>query len=280
MKNLIIDFRNFFFRGAITFGKPLIYEDHLVTYNFIRNFKFIVDQFKPDKIFLALEGHPAYRYSLYPDYKANRIVKESSKDLADIADTIKNPSTRDIVNAEQKLTLELCKHLPVTTAYHPDFEADDVINTLVHLLSEDENIVITGDTDYYQLLETSNCKVYNATKKVFLEKFKYPYVVHKALVGDKSDNIPRLLSDKKAEMILDNPELFEKYLSEEEKSANFNINFNLIKFQEVPSDSLELEQNFLDMDYLLAKWEEYKFPSLLKETYIDSFKEVFEKLSC
>ena len=277
MKNLIYDFRNFVFRGAITFGKPLIEEEHSVTYNFIRNIKFITDQFKPDKIFLALEGHPAYRYSLYPDYKATRIVKESSETTVD---TTHKPSMREIVDREQKLILDLCKRLPVTTAYHPDYEADDVVNTLVHLLSEDENIVITGDTDYYQLLETSNCKVYNATKKVFLEKFKYPYVVHKALVGDKSDNIPRLISDKKAEAMLDNPDLLEKYLAEEEKSANFNINFNLIKFQEVPPDSLELEQNFLDMNYMITKWEEYKFPSLLKETYIDSFKEVFEKLSC
>lgn len=269
MKNLIIDGNNFFYRGMITFGKPLVEEDHTVTYNFIRNVKATVEQFFPDRVFIALEGHPVHRYALYPEYKANRIIKVGEAKKAD---------SKSIFNNESKLILDMCQHMPFALARHKDYEADDVINTLVAQMPDDDNIVVTGDTDYYQLLETSKAKVYNPNKKVFLEKFKYPYVVHKSLVGDKSDNIPRLVSDRRAEEILDNPDLLKEFLAEEESSADFNINFELIKFKEVPLDSLEIEYNLLDMDYLKARWEQYKFPSLLKPSYLTAFTEVFEKL--
>ena len=258
----------------ISFNKsPIVEDEHTVAYNFIRNIKATVEQFAPDKVFIALEGHPVHRYAIYPDYKANRIIKTGSES------SDKASKSRDRFNSELKLIIDMCEHMPFALARHPEYEADDVVNTLVHQFHTDENIVVTGDTDYYQLLETSDCKVYNPIKKIFLEKFKYPYVVHKSLVGDKSDNIPRLVSDKKAEQILDDPDLFEKFLAEEENSADFNINHALIKFKEVPLESLEIEYNFLDMEYLLARWEQYKFPSLLKESYVTVFKEVFEKLS-
>jgi len=270
MKNLIIDSQNFFHKSlAGIFGSAQTNE-HIITFNFIRNFKAIIQQFAPDKVYLVLEGHPKHRYALYPEYKANRIVKEGQEE---------KKSFKAKFFEETNIILQLLQLFPVTIVKHQDFECDDVINTLVHSLNKDENIVITSDTDFYQLLETSNCKVYNSTKKVFLEKFPYPYVVHKSLVGDKSDNIKRLMSEKKAEKLLDSPELFEEYLSTTEHQENFNINHQLIKFSDVPVEELQAEEYEFDLPALIDKFEEYKFESLLKESYLTVFTEVFSQLA-
>lgn len=270
MKNLIIDGQNFFHRSLAGMFGSSNSDEHIITFNFIRNFKAIVQQFKPDKVYLVLEGHPKHRYALYPEYKANRIIKEGQEE---------KKNSKNKFFEETKIILELLQHFPVTIVKHPDFECDDVINTLVHSLDKDENIVITSDTDFFQLLETSSCKVYNSTKKIFLEKFPYTYVVHKSLVGDKSDNIKRLLSEKKAEKILSSPELLETYLSIVENQENFNINYSLIKFSDVPVEELQAEEYRFNLPVIVEKFEEYKFESLLKDSYLTAFTEVFSQLA-
>jgi len=50
-------------------------EDHILIYNFFRNLRPIIEVFSPDKCFFVLEGHPQFRYDLFSEYKANRIVK-------------------------------------------------------------------------------------------------------------------------------------------------------------------------------------------------------------
>ena len=104
-------------------------------------------------------------------------------------------------------------------------------------------------------------------------------MVHKSLVGDKSDNIKRLMSEKKAEKLLDSPELFEEYLSTTEHQENFNINHQLIKFSDVPVEELQAEEYEFDLPALIDKFEEYKFESLLKESYLTVFTEVFSQLA-
>src|ERR1700722_2315472 len=51
-------------------------------YNFFRNLRPLIEDFSPDKCFFVLEGHPQFRYDLYGDYKANRLVKLASRQEA------------------------------------------------------------------------------------------------------------------------------------------------------------------------------------------------------
>jgi hypothetical protein len=64
------------------------------------------------------------------------------------------------------------------------------------------------------------------------------YIQLKALSGDKADNIPSLLSTKKAMACAMNLDLFRKFMSVEENRANFSINKKLIEFANVPLEDI------------------------------------------
>lgn len=84
-----------------------------------------------------------------------------------------------------------------------DFEADDVIATLVQKNPTKNILVITTDKDIWQILSHHNCNIYNPVgneiitrehleKKFKLDDFKQ-IALHKALWGDSSDKIPNLI---------------------------------------------------------------------------------------
>ena len=52
-------------------------DSFIIIFNFFRNLRPIIEQFSPDKCFAVLEGHPKFRYDLFSDYKANRIIKQA-----------------------------------------------------------------------------------------------------------------------------------------------------------------------------------------------------------
>ena len=77
-------------------------------------------------------------------------------------------------------------------------EADDVIAWLSHTLTDHELTIVTVDHDMYQLIN-ENTSVYSPIKKITINNDNFEQTVgvskekflsYKALMGDKSDNIP------------------------------------------------------------------------------------------
>ena len=172
---------------------------YLIVYNFFRNLRHIIEKFVPDKCFFVLEGHPKFRYDLFADYKANRIIKMASKQ-----------ETQDFFLKSKDIILPLLSYLPITLARAADYECDDVIATLCENMKDEDLTVLSNDSDYIQLLQRNYPKIqiYNPIAKSNLEAPPYPYVAWKCLNGDKSDNIPGLLKPQKALAAITNPELF------------------------------------------------------------------------
>jgi len=277
-KYLIIDFYNYLHRGLIGPGPK---DKLLISYLFFSNLRATVEQFNPTKLMFALEGHPKHRYDIYPEYKSNRIIKTGSEKSEN---KIKQKSE---IQEAASLIKQTLMHFNCTLVSHPDFEADDIVNTLCHMLHDEEVIVITGDTDYIQLLEQNftNCKVYSPMKKTFFEKSNYPYVAEKSIRGDKSDNIPCLLTPKKADAHLSNPALLKEFLSIEENRAAFNINKSLIEFIKVPEDELKLENGSSNFDAVYQNFQKMEFKSYIDpgnekaETKWNKFVSTFINLS-
>lgn len=271
-KILFVDYLNAVWRANISFGwgsKPEVDTQYNTVYNFFRNLRATVEQFAPNKIFIALEGHPKFRHELYPQYKANRIVKTASQQ-----------DTHDKLHANGKIILDLLQCLPVTLAKASEYEADDTIATLVDLYKDDDLTVFSSDSDYTQLLQKgySNLQIYNPIKKVFLTAPEYPYVGWKALNGDKTDNIKKLLSDKKSLAMINDPDKFAQFLSVEENRAAFQMNRELIEFKMIPVDEIMLQDGKPNYDLLFSEFTKMSFASYVnpktKDKFIDTFKAV------
>src|ERR1700723_1021139 len=134
-------------------------EDYVVVFNFFRNLRPIIELFSPDKCFAVLEGRPQFRYDLFADYKANRIIKQASKSKENL----------DKFSFGKDEILRLMQHLPITTVRASQYEADDTIASLCHDMRDEHLTILSNDSDYIQLLQRgyANCRIYNPIKKTF-----------------------------------------------------------------------------------------------------------------
>lgn len=151
-----------------------------------------------------------WRRNIYPDYKRNR--DEGKKDPSYLV----LKSTFDTI--EKALSYYPCKQIKVDYA-----EADDVIFALATYYANkgEKVIIISTDGDLTQIMDYSeNIMVYNPIKKVFIPK-KENLVLYKAIVGDKSDNIPGVnrIGEKTFEKMLNDKNLWNEKL----KNGNYEV---------------------------------------------------------
>jgi DNA polymerase-1 len=171
---------------------------------------------KPDYIAVAFDTGKTFRDEIFPDYKATRA--KMPDDLRPQIERI-----RQLVDAFNMPRLEL-----------EGFEADDVLGTVARVESA-EGLgvkIITGDRDLLQLVgggvivnlpegKLSDAKDYITDADV-IAKMGVParlVVDYKALVGDKSDNIPGVpgVGEKTAQ------ELFKVYKSLDDIYAHLEM---------------------------------------------------------
>lgn len=266
-KILLIDGHNAIWRACVKFGAPVEQPDEIVfAFNFFRNLRPLIDDFSPDKCFFVLEGHPQFRYDLFADYKANRIIKQASR----------KDSNEKFLKAKD-IILPLLQCLPITIARAHNYEADDVVATLCENMKDEDLSIISNDSDYIQLLQRGykNIRIYNPIKKVDMEAPAYPYVAWKCLNGDKSDNIPALLKPKKALEAATTPEVFKKFMEVEENRANFSINRQLIEFRSVPEDEISLVEGHRNFPILREEFVKMQFESIINDKSWERFTNTF-----
>lgn len=241
----------------------------IITFNFFRNLRPLIEMFSPDKCFFVLEGHPQFRYDLFSDYKANRIVKLAAKKES----VDKFQKAKDII-------LPIMNLLPITTCRAAKYEADDVIASLCDNMREEDLTVLSNDSDYIQLLQRgySSCRIYNPIKKEEMASPAYPYVAWKCLNGDKSDNIPALLKPKKALDCVTNPKLFKEFLDVPENRANFNVNRQLIEFGAVAEEEIDIVEGVKDYKTLREIFTDLKFESIVNDKSWDKYCRTFDCL--
>jgi len=289
-KVLFIDGHNFIWRANTTFGGPVKHElmndrcsckspwnmennfcygeTYNVIFNFFRNLRPIIEQFSPEKCFFILEGRPQFRYDLYADYKANRLIKTASRQ-----------DDQDRFMTNLPVIVDMLKHLPITQARAQAYECDDTIASMCENLKTEDLTIISSDTDYIQLIQKGypSIQIYNPIKKTYMQAPTYPYVVWKSIAGDKSDNIPALLKPKKAVETASSPILFQKFLETEENRANFSINRQLIEFRAVPAEEIEIQEGERNFQFLYDVFSQMKFESIIRP---DAWKRYVKTFDC
>lgn len=269
---LIVDTHNFLHRARAGFGEG----EFSIVFNFIRNLRALVEQMKPTRVLMVLEGHPQHRFDLLPEYKANRVAEEGST---------KHEQMKDF-HRQKRLVFELLENFPVTLVKHSGFECDDTIyNIIKNSARSVDYVVVSNDSDFVQLLqEFENVKVYNPMKKEYVTAPEYDYVLWKSLRGDGSDNIPGLpgLGDKRAADLVSNPQKLENFLKKnDELKTQLARNLALIKFSswsDEEASECTSSSPVKDWTAVRAKFENWKFASLLKEPSWSKLTSTFDKL--
>ncbi len=153
------------------------------TYGFARELLRLLEQERPEYIAVAFDTGKTFRDDLFPGYKATRA--KMPDDLRPQIERI-----RQLVDALNIPRLEM-----------EGYEADDVLGSVARLVTEQGLGVkiITGDRDLLQLVDKRTA-VYLAgddqnyvTDEDVIQKLGVrpaQVVDYKAIVGDKSDNIP------------------------------------------------------------------------------------------
>lgn len=128
-------------------------------------------------------------------------------------------------------------------------EADDIIalitKKIISIDKSAEVIIITNDNDYLQLLPLGeNIQIVNLQGKQLKDRMEYKnidkYILFKAILGDKSDNIPSIagkIGIKRAEKLANEPEELQKLFKKTPESfEQYKKNDLLMNFENIPKD--------------------------------------------
>jgi len=206
MKYLLIDTANTFFRARHSAHRASDTEErvgfaiHVTLASINKAFR---DQ-KADHVIFCLEGR-SWRKDYYEPYKKNRQVARQALTESEAREDEAFWTAFDDMNTF------IMDKTNCTTLQHPELEADDLIAGWIQSHPDDQHIIVSSDTDFYQLL-AENVKQYNGIsdelhtiegifdkkgERVIDKKTKEPKVIpdpeyilfKKCMRGDPTDNI-------------------------------------------------------------------------------------------
>lgn len=198
MRWLVVDGLNLFIRNFCVMptmdkdGNPI---GGLV--GFIRTLKILMNDNAPGRVVVCWdgEGGSRRRRGIFAEYKQGRKVRTNrTYDLESPDDQADN-----FGDQVQKLK-RILRHIGVVQVECDNIEADDAVAYLANWVvpPEDEVVIVSSDRDFLQLVGPRTL-VYSPSKKVYWTSAEVKaqtgvlpenHVFLKALMGDKSDNIP------------------------------------------------------------------------------------------
>ena len=239
MKYLIVDTANTFFRArhsahrqADTWDK-LGFAVHVTLSSVNKAWR----DHKADHVVFCLEGR-SWRKDFYEPYKKNRTVARQALTEAQ--------AEEDALfwEAFDSLKTFLDEKTNCTVMRHGNLEADDLIAGWVQAHPDDEHVIISSDTDFYQLL-ADNVKQYNGVsdelhtlegifdkrgKLVMDKKTKEPKQIpdpewilfEKCMRGDSTDNVFSAYPGVRKKGSKNKVGLLEAYADRNAKGFNWN----------------------------------------------------------
>lgn len=239
MTHLLVDASNIIHRSYWIAQKQTD-TDNLISFQaqlFLNSLRAYCSRFKPDRIYCVWDK------KLTPDVECFRnVICEG---------TYKGTRNRDAADDVYKaydLITELIKHLGVINMFPYAMEGDDVIAFLSRKL-EGKKVIISGDGDLFQLIN-ENVSIYHVNRKTVITPANFNdnsdvpqiiYTQYKSLIGDKADNIPRIVSPAKAVKVIKGElSLTDEQTKQYERNHAVTCLIDSFKFQ--PTEKEQLEQ--------------------------------------
>jgi 5'-3' exonuclease len=110
-----------------------------------------------------LEGR-SWRKDIYTDYKASRKVEQAKK----------TPQEQEDFKVLMEAFNDFCGYLNektnITVLRNPSAEADDMISVFIESHPDDIHILISSDSDFYQLLRYPGVVIYDPVKNILIKR--------------------------------------------------------------------------------------------------------------
>lgn len=153
---VIVDAHNLFHRAKhVTMGDAAT-KAGMAFHIAFNSFRKLWRDFKATHIVVAVDKS-SWRKEIYPEYKAHRRVQEALR-------TKSEREEDELYFDAMKVFLEfLKKRTNVTVLESVGCEADDFVARWIDLHPDDQHIIFSGDSDFYQLL-ADNVKIYDGVK--------------------------------------------------------------------------------------------------------------------
>jgi len=201
---ILIDFLNMAHRCKhVCKGDPET-KAGLTVHVILNSLKKVWQEQKGTHVVFCLDGH-SWRHEIYSGYKAQRKLLQSQRTQHEVEEdnTINNVLDEFITFIKTKTN--------VTVLHQRNAEADDLIAYFIDLHPDDNHIIVSGDTDFQQLL-TDKVKIYDGVRgqlitttgvfddkgnEIINKKTKLPEkppvpeweLFKKIIRGDSSDNV-------------------------------------------------------------------------------------------
>lgn len=201
---IVIDGNSLLNRAYYAIRTPMITSKGVYTqgvFAFINMLRKIMSDYRPDYIAVAFDRKaPTFRHEKYKEYKAGR--KPMPPELQ-----MEFPILKQILEAANITILEI-----------DGYEADDILGTVSKKADElgVHSYLVSGDRDIFQLASDTTSVIYTKRgvsefdlydRNAIIEEYGFPpdqFIDYKALMGDKSDNIPGIpgIGDKTARKLI------------------------------------------------------------------------------
>ena len=175
-----------------------------------------------NQVYLLRDGYAKWRKDIYPEYKANRDANPESPNYKSyIEPDIYGWSKKDTLKYTNEIMGKLAANLGMRVIFDDLSEADDLAYLIGRELTESGTKItfLTSDKDWLQVINIfPNVQVFDGIKGEFYNKdnfkelFGYDvkwFLFQKAMLGDKSDNIPPVVKGCGEKAILKIIELLE-----------------------------------------------------------------------
>jgi len=259
---LLIDCMNMFLRSFAVIPKMNTQGHHIGgLVGFLKSLGAMINLHQPTRVILVFdgEGNTTNKKNIYTGYKGTRKIKRitnwsSFDSLQEESESIENQLLR---------LIDYLKFLPVNISVIDKLEADDIIAYLAP--KSNQSIIISADQDFLQLV-SENVTVYSPIKKKYytpekvMEEFGlYPqnFLSMKILLGDTSDNVPKVPKLGKVKLFQLFPELstdnkvtleyiIDKSYTLATKKGNNPLYGNVYNFRK----QLEVNKRIMDLENL------------------------------
>jgi len=260
-----------------------------VIYGYLYQLLKLSQRFQPKYFITTWDGGRTHREKDYAPYKQHRKDKRTPQQKADRKGMI-----------EQSLVLrnDVLPEMGLHKNYwKPFYEADDIIAYWVERLHRKHNydiIVVSNDSDMYQLLD--RCRVYNLTKKktITIDTFRkqygiepYQWPMAKAIGGCETDGVigiagvsdPKKTTSKATKYLrgeITSGKIYDAITSKQGKEV-ISRNLPIVTIPYRPEDigHLITRRNNPSRKKFLKVFDKYRFISFLKEEKFAEWKKVF-----